>query len=154
MQKIGFIGHREVKNAPLVELKIARTLERKFPEAVCFNFGSNSQFNDLCWQVVSTMQQRNCNIEMNNFCCGNEKPFLKENKVDGKQYFDNIIFPENAKNAGKRIYVERNKALIDASDVLIFYYNANYKPAFSNSGTKIAFEYAARCNKVIINLFE
>ena len=56
--------------------------------------------------------------------------------------------------SGKAQYVERNQAMIDDSDFCIFYYNKNYHPQTkTNSGTKIAYDYALRKNKKVINLF-
>lgn len=44
--------------------------------------------------------------------------------------------------------------MIDRSDLLIVYYNENYKPKNSkNSGTKIAVEYAQRKKKRLLNLY-
>ncbi len=57
--------------------------------------------------------------------------------------------------AGKASYVERNQAMIDDSDFCAFYYNKNYLPSTkTNSGTKIACEYAIRKKKNVINLFK
>ena len=57
--------------------------------------------------------------------------------------------------AGRASYVERNQAMINDSDFCIFYYNKNYVPSTkTNSGTKLAYEYAVRRKKKIINLFE
>ena len=67
--------------------------------------------------------------------------------------FDEVVKPQSTIGAGKRLYIERNKALIDASDIMIFYYDENYRPSYSNSGTKLAFEYAKSKNKKIINVF-
>ncbi len=57
-------------------------------------------------------------------------------------------------DAGRASYVERNQAMINDSDFCIFYYNKNYIPKTkTKSGTKIAYEYALRKKKNIINLF-
>ena len=154
MKKVGFIGHREIKHEALLELKLIKLIQSLLPEIESFHFGSNSQFNDLCWQVVSQFQDDGTKFRMINFYCGNEHPILKEKRIDGKQYFDEIILPQKTKISGKRLYIERNKALIDTSDIMVFYYNSNYSPQHSNSGTRIAYEYAKSKNKTIINLFK
>lgn len=68
--------------------------------------------------------------------------------------------------AGSASYIERNYAMINASDYCIFYYDENYLPEYKryskkgigfyqpNSGTALAYSYAKRKNKIIINIFE
>ncbi len=75
---------------------------------------------------------------------------------------DEIIF-KNKYTAGKSSYIERNYQMIDSSSFCIFYYNKNYIPSIINnnskiirsskSGTKLAYQYAFRNNKNIINLY-
>ena len=73
--------------------------------------------------------------------------------------------PEGVENAGAASYVERNQAMINSSDICVFYYDDNYLPARrkqsrralsdyqSKSGTSIAYEYAVKKKKTIYNLF-
>ena len=68
--------------------------------------------------------------------------------------------------SGKAQYVERNQAMIDESDVCIFYYDEKYQPPLRKqsrralndyqpkSGTRVAYEYAKRKKKDVINLLE
>ena len=68
-------------------------------------------------------------------------------------------------DAGRAAYVERNYEMIDKSDYCVVYYDENYLPSerkkskkdlFSyqpKSGTKIAYEYAVKKKKKIINVF-
>ena len=57
--------------------------------------------------------------------------------------------------AGRASYVERNQAMINDSDYCVFYYDKNYFPLTrTKSGTKLAYEYAVRKNKKVINLFK
>ena len=72
--------------------------------------------------------------------------------------------PDGVENAGVASYVERNQAMINSSDICVFYYDENYLPARRKqsrhalsdyqpkSGTKIAFEYAVKKGKQIINV--
>ena len=78
-------------------------------------------------------------------------------------------------DSGRASYVERNYAMIDDSDICVFYYNEEYQPqrrkeykgAFGTyqpkSGTKIAYEYALRKSrslekkgekKTVINIYK
>ena len=61
--------------------------------------------------------------------------------------------------AGKASYVERNREMIDDSDFCVFFYIEEYKPEHDphrktsgKSGTKMAYDYAVRKKKPIINV--
>ena len=66
-------------------------------------------------------------------------------------------------NAGRASYVERNQEMINKSDFCIVYYDENYAPPKRKnsrrdltdyqpkSGTKIAYDYAVKKKKIIIN---
>ncbi len=66
--------------------------------------------------------------------------------------------------SGRASYVERNQAMINDSDYCIFYYDENYKPEKRKhskrnsayyqpkSGTKLAYNYAKKNNKIIYNV--
>ena len=68
-------------------------------------------------------------------------------------------------NAGRASYVERNQEMINKSDFYIVYYDENYAPPKRKnsrrdltdyqprSGTKIAYDYAVKKKKKIINCF-
>ena len=67
--------------------------------------------------------------------------------------------------AGKASYVERNQEMINQSDYCIVYYDDNYLPPRRKnsrrdltdyqpkSGTAIAYDYAVKKKKKIINVF-
>ena len=68
-------------------------------------------------------------------------------------------------NTGKAAYVERNYEMIDNSDYCVVYYDKDYIPPRRKnskrdlieyqpmSGTKLAYDYAKKKNKKVINLF-
>ena len=69
--------------------------------------------------------------------------------------YDETYFPLQLANAGKASYIQRNFEMIDKSAYCIFYYNENYASSLkSNSGTKVAYKYALKRNKNIINLYK
>lgn len=80
--------------------------------------------------------------------------------------YDETVFPENAVGSGKNVYIKRTMALIDESEVCVFYYDENYMPPRRkndkkaigdyqpNSGTALAYKYALRKNKIIVNSFK
>jgi len=131
-----------------------------------FLFGSKSEFNRLSWEMVTQLKET--------------YPFIKRVYVrSAYQYinesyekyllesYEETYFPKKIEKAGKYSYVERNYEMIDNSTYCIFYYNINYVAPFRsrcnhnmlsqvkrNSGTKIAYEYAIKKKKVVINLYQ
>ena len=94
-----------------------------------------------------------------------EYPFISDNyRAYILENYEDTFFPEHIINAGKASYVERNYYMIDKSQVCIVYYNPDYKPPKRKSsrqiltdyqpksGTKLAYEYAVKKNKKIINV--
>ena len=70
------------------------------------------------------------------------------------------------KNAGKAVLIERNYEMINKSEFCIVYYNEKYLPPkrkysrncifdyHPKSGTGIAYNYAVKNSKYIVNLFD
>ena len=160
-----FIGHRKIQNSELLTEQIKQTVLNLIDEKQVdtFLFGSRSDFNDLCLEVVTEIQKKRPNIKR--VYVRAEYPYINKDYEDyllGS--YDATYIPENVIEAGKAAYVERNFHMIDKADLCIFYYNENYKPPLKpatrgritrdqpKSGTKVAYEYAIRQQKEIINL--
>lgn len=82
--------------------------------------------------------------------------YLYTNSVYEKflnEQFDEMIFPDCFIGAGRTIYVKRNQYIIDKSDVVIFYFNEKISLS-EKSGTLIAYEYATKRHKRIINVYQ
>ena len=81
------------------------------------------------------------------------------------QHYEGTYFPEYMEKAGKASYVERNQEMINKSDFCVIYYDENYLPPRRrnskrdltdyqpNSGTAVAYNYAVRKGKEIVNVF-
>ena len=159
-----FIGHRNVEKTERLISILTKTVDTLVKKGVTtFFFGSKSDFDDLAWQVVTRLQEqysfikrvyvRSSFMQINN----SYTDYLLE-------YYEETYFPLQLEKAGKFSYVERNYEMIDKSDFCVFYYNPNYTPQVkkpnkmlthskARSGTKIAYEYATKRKKEIINLF-
>ena len=147
-----FIGHRKILENSQLVLSLDNTLHSLIGEgATTFLFGSMSEFDSLAWKTLTKLKEK--------------YPYLRRVYVRASfQYIDNdyenyllksyeeTYFPLKIANAGKGAYVERNYEMIDKADVCVFYYDN--KNCRQNSGTKIAYEYANRKHKKIINLCE
>ena len=165
--QVCFIGHRTVLNSEELIRSLKETIIYLINKgATNFLFGSMSEFDDLSWKIVTELKE--------------VYPFIKRiyirsayQNID-KRYeeyllksYEETYFPLKLENAGKYSYVERNYEMIDVSTYCVFYYNENYIPPLSqkpknnmlflpkrNSGTKIAYNYAVKRNKIIINLYK
>ena len=161
-----FIGHRKIENHSEVQEKLQSILTELIEHGVTkFIFGDHSQFNDLCYDVVSELKKNNANIQRIKFRKDYQEisDSVKKYFLDG---FEDNICPDGVAKAGKASYVERNQAMITASDVCIVYYNENYQPERRKeskrsislyqpkSGTRLAYEFAVSKDKEIINLYE
>ena len=126
-----------------------------------FIFGSHSQFNDLCYEIVSKLQKQYPFIKRIHYC------LAYENYASAgiNNLYEHEIDCESAINAGKSAYIVRNKMMIDDSDLCVFYYDENYKPPRRKngkrdlfdyqpkSGTAVAHDYAVKKGKSIMNLY-
>lgn len=163
---VTFIGHRKLHfdnsfRKQLKELLLSLIDDKN---ADTFLFGSRSDFNNLCLEIVTEIQKERSNIKR--VYVRAEYPYINKDYEDYLlESYDATYIPENVVEAGKAAYVERNFHMIDKADLCVFYYDENYKPPLKpatrgritreqpKSGTKVAYEYAIRQQKEIINLF-
>jgi len=180
-----FIGHRKIDQS--VELtQRARNVINELIEdkgVRTFLFGSRSEFDDLCHNIVTELQKNNPQIKRIMYTCRSEYACMKEEKEERERIaravtkrdiaykdYDGSMMSDRLWSAGKASYVERNRDMIDASDYCVFYYNPQYLPPrrkYSKrsvgdyqpkSGTGLAYEYAnyklqRNIKPVIINVY-
>ncbi len=177
MQTCSFFGHRDFVETEEKTLKLKGIVEHLIANGVdTFLFGSRSKFNDFCYKIVSDLKEKYSHIRRIFYTCVHERATLQSDREKLKKYcstygidFEKICYEEEVHfcgrvKAGKGAYVERNQAMIDASDYCVFYYDENYLPKMRkysktslatyqpNSGTKLALDYAKRLHKQIIFL--
>lgn len=165
-QTVCFVGHRKINITDRLISELNNAIENLITDekADTFLFGSRSEFNDLCYSVVTKLKERYPNIRR--IYVRGEYPYIDEDYRNGLlRHYEDTYYPEKLINAGSSVYVERNRVMIDESDFCIVYYDENYLPPrrkYSkrnvldyqpNSGTKLAYDYAVRKKKHIINLF-
>ena len=174
-----FIGHRNITVTKKLEETVYGVVEQLI---VCcgvgvFLFGSKSQFDDLCRYVVSSLKEKYPYLKRVAYTARSEGCVLECEREQKEQrlshFFNQSIrltgveeeFEHNSKyTAGKAGYIERNQAMIDASDYCVFYYDLEYKPKKRKvskkaidyyqpkSGTALAYAYAEKKKKNIINI--
>lgn len=155
--KVAVIGHRNVKYSLELYGFISNLLEILIndQDVDTFIFGSKSNFNDICYDVVSDLL--------------NQYKFIKRVYLraaykyindDYEKYllsfYEATEYPNKVDNAGALSYIKRNEAMIDMSDLVLVYYNKDIKSKnrFGKmvSGTAHAVKYAEQTNKPIINV--
>lgn len=162
-----FIGHRTIKDSESLRNKIKQLLEKLITgnNVEIFLFGSKSNFNDLCYNIVTELQEKHTNIKRIDVRC--EYEFLNGVYLElTLRHFEDSIYPKECSSAVKVSYIKRNQAMIDASDYCVFYYDEHYLPpkrkqskedvclSQPNSGTALAFKYAKQKKKKVFNVFE
>lgn len=178
--KVCFIGHRTVVNAEQIKNKLHATILMLIEnDADTFLFGSRSDFDTLCWEVITDLQKQYPHIKRISYNAPHETAFTskeeRENyekflsqmfnhEVHYKDYEESVISKKSL-NANKNSYIMRNQEMIDNSDVCVFYFNKDYLPSKQKSankflpsyqpksGTAIAFAYAMQNKKLIYNIF-
>ena len=80
-------------------------------------------------------------------------------------HYEGTYFLGHMENAGRASYVERVQEMINHSKYCVVYYNENYLPTRSRnsrrnltgyqpkSGTAVAYDYAVKMKKEIVNVF-
>ncbi len=147
-----FIGHRKIKESKELSRKLYSSIESLIlnEKVDTFLFGSKSQFNDLCYKIVTVLKEKYPYIKR--IYVRAEFPYIDDKY---KNYlltrYEHTYFPEKIKNAGKATYIERNYEMIDKSGFCVIYYNKNYSPQkkgelyrISKSGTQLAYAYAEK----------
>ena len=124
-----FIGHRKTKHK--------KELERRLRESICnlleqgvttFLFGDHSEFNVLCYEVVSELREVYPKIRRIHYRTDypDADEYMMQLLLDG---YEDRICPYGIAAAGKVAYVERNQEMIQASDFCVFYFNGEYLQA-------------------------
>ncbi len=169
-----FIGHRKVQDKEPVFSAVKTVIETLITEqgVRVFYFGSRSEFDDLCHLIVTELQGEYPDIVRVNYNRKSEYVVKKDDKARMEESWSRLLktdvklkdfdegkISDKVMKAGKASYVERNQEMIDDSDFCVFYYTEGYTPepnlhykTSGKSGTKMAYEYAVRKKKNIINI--
>lgn len=150
-----FIGHREINVTDELKEKLRVVIECLIVDENIdkFLFGSKSQFDDLCYDIVTEIKKKYPHIKR--IFVRAEYPYIDENyEAYLLESYEDTYFPKSVLGAGKASYVKRNCEMIDNSRFCILYYKEDYSPKGRKSGTKIALAYAEKKKKTIIRFPE
>ena len=114
-----FFGHRKIEETAELKNKLYDIIEELIlnKNIDTFLFGSKSQFDNLCLNVVTTLKEKYPHIKR--IYVRAEFPYIDESyKKYLLQKYDDTYFPENIISAGKSVYIERNYEMINSR---IFY---------------------------------
>lgn len=151
-----FFGHRKISGTERLKERLYEIIEELIlcNHVTTFLFGSKSEFDKLCLAVVTELKGKYPHIRR--IYVRAEYPYINEDyKAHLLQNYDDTYYPKKILGSGRGVYVERNQIMIDRSDICVVYYHKNYQPpakknSNQKSGTKIAYEYAQRKKKAII----
>ncbi len=173
-----FIGHRTIEITEDFIFKLKLFIEDLILNKgySIFLFGSRSDFDYLCHSIVTELKTKYPYIKRISYTCRSETCTLESEREKWEKiysYFEkrevHLLGVEEEYEhktkymSGKASYVERNFAMIDDSHLCIFYYREDYKPEMRKyskksigyyqpkSGTRLAYQYAIRKKKYIIN---
>ena len=160
-----FFGHRKINETEELKNNLYKVIENLIviEKVDTFLFGSKSQFDRLCLKTVTELKEKHPHIKrvyvrsaFQHIPDWYEESLLK--------LYENTYYPEQIENSGRASYVERNQEMINKSKFCVVYYDENYLPprrknsrrdlfAYQpKSGTAIAYDYAVKKKKEIINL--
>lgn len=155
MKSCSIIGHRDVETTDDLKTSIMQTARHLIINdgTTDFLFGSRSVFKDLCYDVITELKKEFDYIRR--IYVRAEYPNIPEHYYNYlKRFYEDSYFYSDTYN-GRLNYIKRNEKMIDESEICLFYYNAEYKVASkTKSGTHLAYKYAQRKNKKIINLYK
>ena len=161
-----FIGHRKIEDTPELRKRLQSVLAQLITNGtINFIFGDHSAFNDLCYELVTEQKEMHSAIR---------RIYFRKDYESADDYtmrfllsgYEESVCPKGIGSAGRAGYIERNRAMIEASETCVFYYDETYRPARRKnsrhglsdhqpeSGTALAFHYAEKKKKPIINCYK
>ena len=153
MEKIcSFFGHRDVEitdalyDATKAEIQKALDLGCR-----TFYFGGYGDFDDLCYKIVTVIKEKSPELGIQRiYCVAHERYLRKGAPYFRAENYDAVIYLEPDFTGWSKSIYYRNCAMIDKSDLVIFYAEER-----ENSGAYKAYKYAKRKKgKLLVNLWQ
>lgn len=147
-----FFGHRQIDDFSLVEQKIEVLINRLLNEHeyVEFLVGRDGEFDQLVTSAILRCRKRldtaNCSVIW-------VMPYLKSDYIKNREsydsYYDSVELCELSANAHPKSAIQiRNRAMVDRSDLCVFYVT------HKGGGAYQTLRYAEKADANIINLCE
>lgn len=145
-----FFGHREIDETEELREWVKNTIENLIVEegVDTFLFGSKSRFDSLCHELVTEAKSKYPHIKR--IYVRAEYPDISDEfRLYLLKEYEDTYYPESVAGANRVAYIKRNCEMIDRSRFCVVCYNKEYSPKGKTSGTKTAFEYAKRKNRIV-----
>ncbi len=147
-----FFGHRQIDDFRLVEQKVKAFIDRLLNEHeyVEFLVGRDGEFDQLVTSAILRCRKRldtaNCSVIW-------VMPYLKSDYIKNREsydsYYDSVELCELSANAHPKSAIQiRNRAMVDRSDLCVFYVT------HKDGGAYQTLRYAEKADANIINLCE
>lgn len=147
-----FIGHRKINETEELKGRLYKIIERLIEKEKVdtFLFGSKSRFNSLCLETITKIKEKYPYVRR--VYVRAEFPVISENyRKYLLENYEDTYYPEKLNASGRAVYVERNFEMINKSRFCVIYCSGALEPTTRKSGAKIALDYAAKQNKIIIS---
>ncbi|MBQ3264141.1 MAG: hypothetical protein IJH07_00045 [Ruminococcus sp.] len=147
-----FYGHRQIDDFHIVEQKVERFIDKLLNEHeyVEFLVGRDGEFDQL---VTSTVLRSKKRLDFANCSLTLVMPYLKADYISNQEsydnYYDSVEVCDQSAHAHPKAAIQiRNKAMVDRSDLCVFYVSRKVSGAYQT------FKYAKRAGANIINLLD
>ncbi len=146
-----FFGHRTINETVELRTKLTESIEELITgkKADTFLFGSKSQFDSLCLELVTKLKEKYPHVKR--IYVRAEFPYINDDYLTYLlKSYDDTYYPEKLHGAGRAAYVERNYEMINNSKYCIVYYDEQNAATIRKGGTKIALDYALKKGREVI----
>lgn len=145
-----FFGHRQIDEFRLVEHKVEELIDKLLNEHeyVEFLVGRDGEFDQLVTSAILRCRKR---LDMANCSITWVMPYLKSDYIKDREsydsYYDSVEVCEHSANAHPKAAIQiRNRAMVDRSDLCVFYVT------HKGGGAYQTLRYAEKADANIINL--
>ena len=146
-----FFGHRHIElTNELYATAAAEILRSVDLGCRVFYFGGYSEFDELCYKIVNDIKEKSPELNIiRTYCVAQERYLRKRVPYFKREHYDNVIYLMPSFEGWYKSIYFRNCAMIDESDVIIFYAEER-----ENSGAYKAYKYAkGKKGKHVVNLW-
>ena len=145
-----FFGHRNIEITDELKNKLFEIVKNLIEKGYeYFYFGGFGMFDELCYNIVSKLKLKYSHIKRV-YCLSNPRHLISKKRPEWmkKEEYEEFVYLDLEFDWWyQRIYY-RNCAIIDKSDLTIFYVEAR-----KDSGAYKAFKYSQKKRKNYINLY-
>ena len=146
-----FFGHREIViTEELYATTVAEIIKAVDFGCRIFYFGGYGQFDEFCYKIVTKIKEENPEMEIQRvYCVAQERYLRKKLRYFNREDYEDIVYLTPIFEGWYKSIYFRNCAMIDKSDLVIFYANQQ-----ENSGAYKAYLYAKKRKKNFVNIAE